>query len=282
MSAPYIDDAFINQYNRDLHHEYQLQSSLLRSAVRTDGMVNGTLIRFQKIGALRMGSKGRNGEIPITNPAHNHADATMLDRYVRTTIDVLDTRKMNVDARAGYLQSMALSGAYETDQIIINAMSSGATNYTGTYAINLTRATCLYASEFLDGRKVPRDGMRFCAVTPHQFSALMTIDEFKRSDYVGPDDLPYKRVGDQIRTWNGIHWMVHPDLPGAGTATAKCYAWHRSAVGHGIASEFSTMWVPSAAVHGWDCSASLSMGATVIDVNGILEIRVDDTYALTA
>ncbi len=83
-----------------------------------------------------------------------------------------------------------------------------------------------------------------------------------------------------IRTWLDMHWMVHTGLSGRGTSTAECYAWHQDAVGHGIKDEIQTQWDWNQPTFAWDGATALGMGACVIDVNGLVQIRVDDTAAL--
>jgi len=80
MGVPYPDAAFVTKFNRDLHLVYQQRMSKLRIAVRMDGEVMANSVRFQKLGAINMVSKSRNGDIPVTNPAHNYVDATMKDK----------------------------------------------------------------------------------------------------------------------------------------------------------------------------------------------------------
>ena len=52
------------------------------------------------------------------------------------------------------------------------------------------------------------------------------------------------------------------------------------AVGHGINSELATSWDWENTRRAWSMSGSMSMGATVIDATGIVEVRLDDTTAL--
>lgn len=283
MAAPYIDANFEIKFARDVHLEFMQRGSKLRNFVRTDGEVRGETIRFPKFGTLSMVSKARNGEIPVTNPAHNYATATMIDKYLRVQIDKLDLSKMSLDVRSGYITQMVSAAAEATDDQILDAIDAGATVTIGDYGSSDTdyidENMALEIGEALDLRKVPRDGKRFCIVTPRQWAALKKIDSFASSDYVGAD-LPFKKVGFEMVTWNDMNWCMHYLLPGVGTATARCFAFHQSCVGHGISSEFEMMWAPSVAIHGWEGSGGMSMGATVIDANGVVEVRVDDTGAL--
>lgn len=286
MAAPYIDIAFTEKYNRDLHLEFTQKGSKFRNMCRTDGQVDGKTVYFQKLGTLVMGDKARNGEVPITNPAHNRVSATMIDKYVGVLIDALDLSKVSTEVKAGYITQMTQAAADYTDDLLIDAMDAGANSTAiGDYGSSDTdyidENMSLEIGEWFDRRNVPRDGKRFCAVTPRQWAALMKIESYANSQFVG-NDMPFKKTGFEMRNWNDINWFISNRLNGVGTATARCLAWHHSAVGHGINSDVKTTWNWENLKQGWSGVASLSMGACVIDSNGVLEIRVDDTGALPA
>lgn len=284
MAAPYIDAHFKTKFNDDLHLEYTQNGSLFRGCVRTDGEVNGNIVYFDKLGTLVMGDKPRNGEIPITNPAHNRVSATMIDKYLAVLIDKLDLSKLSVPVRQGYISQMAQAAADYTDDLLIDAMDAGATESIGDYGSldtdYIDENMALELNEWFDLNNVPDDGNRFCAVTPRQWAALHKIASFKSSDYIGANNLPFTVRQGTMRSWNRINWFQSNRLNGVGTATAKCLAWHRRAVGHGINSDYSIQWAWENLKQGWSGAASLSMGACVIDANGVVEIHVDDTGAL--
>jgi len=283
MAAPYIDASFREKFNDDLHLEYTQNGSLFRGTVRTDGDVNGSQVHFEKLGTLIMQDKARNGEIPVTNPSHNRVTATMIDKYLRTMIDKLDLTKLSIDAKTGYITQMSQAANDHIDDLIIDTMDAGATGSIGDYGSSDTdyidENMALEIGEYFDLRDVPRDGQRFCAVTPRQWAALMKITSFSSSDYVGAD-LPFKKIGNNMRTWNDIHWFMSNRLNGKGTATAKCLAYHRRAVGLGTNKDYETIWDFNVGYMAWDGAACLSIGAAVIDTDGLVEIRVDDTGAL--
>ena len=278
MAAPTVDQAFITKFEKDVHLTYRFMAPKIRGLVRTDADVNGSTARFYKLGSVVASTKARNGDVPLSNPDHSYATATMTDRYAALPIDKLDLTKMNEDLRSSYVKAMVAAFAEPTDNDILTAMSGSTT--TVTVATNLTRGDALSISEKLDTNSVPRDGKRFCAVTPHAWSFLMSIDQFVRADYVGPDDLPFKKQGMQVRTWNDMHWFVHPKLSGVGTSTATCYAWHYDAVGHGINADLNTTWSWENLKQAFICVGAMSMGACLIDTLGVVKFAVNDTTSL--
>jgi hypothetical protein len=279
MAGPTIDQAFITQFNKDLFLTYRQAGSKLRGLVRTDGQVVGSSVNFYKLGTLAATTKARNGDIPAQNPDHSKVTATMADYYIGLYVDQLDLTKLEVDLRGGYVTAGASAFGIKTDQIIIDAMSTGATVNFGAYTGNLTRNNALTAVQYLNERFVPDDGKRFAIISAAAWSHLMSIDQFVRSDYVGPD-LPFKQMGIEARTWLGVHWMTSQYLPGVGTSTAKYYMFHQSAIGHGINADVSSQWQWKNEKWAWHMAGAMSMGSTVIDPNGIVEMRFNDTATL--
>jgi hypothetical protein len=45
---------------------------------------------------------------------------------------------------------------------------------------------------------------------------------------------PFSGPVRRMRRWFGVNWIVHPNLTGVGTATEKCYLYHRDALGHAM------------------------------------------------
>ncbi len=63
-----IDQAFIKQFEREVHEAYQRQGSKLRNTVRTISNVNGSSAVFQKVGKGTASTKSTHGMVPV--PMH--------------------------------------------------------------------------------------------------------------------------------------------------------------------------------------------------------------------
>lgn len=282
MAVPTIDQAFIEKFNADVHILYQQQGSKLRGTIRTDADVKASKVRFQKLGGIVAGTKARQGEIAPSNPASTFVEATMSDYYTLDYVDQLDLTKLNIDIRGNYVKVHQMAFGRQTDDLILQAMASGATLTFGTYVSgnNLDRNTALGWIEQLDVNEVPDDMERYAAITPHAFNFLMTQKEFANSLYSGPE-MPYVKKSE-IRTWLGVHWIKSNRLPGARTSQCKMYLWHQRAVGHGISDEISITWDWENERKSWSAAGSMSMGAVVIDPSGLIEAHLDDTAAFPA
>mgnify|MGYP006189550611 CR=1 FL=1 len=274
-----IDQAFIKQFQSEVHEAYQRQGSKLRSTVRTINNVNGSTAVFQKVGSGTAATKSTHGIVPVMNLAHSNIEVALQDFYAGDWIDRLDELKVNIDER----QVIANAGAYalgrKTDELIITALSAaGASREIASGNIGLTLSKVLDAFEMLGESDVPDDGERYAVVGWKQWSDLLQIDEFASSDYVGPGELPFANI-TQAKRWLGTLWMPHSGLPVDGSDIRSCFWYHKTAIGHASGSDVQTdvTWHGDRAAH--FVNNMMSQGAGLIDEAGIVEILCDETPA---
>ncbi len=121
-----IDQAFITQFESDVHLAYQRMGSKLRNTVRQASGVTGSTVKFQKIGKGAANTKSRNGDVTGMEVAHTNVTATLTDHYAPEYIDKLDELKTNIDERQAVAQSAAYALGRKTDELIIAALDAGA------------------------------------------------------------------------------------------------------------------------------------------------------------
>ncbi|WP_027285769.1 phage capsid protein [Rubritepida flocculans] len=270
-----IDQAFIKQFQAEVHEAYQRQGSKLRPCVRSKTNVKGASTVFQRVGRGVAASKARNGVVPVMNLAYSTVECFLQDHYAGDWIDKFDDLKTNINE----MQVLANAGAYalgrKTDELIIAALDTATNEAVGTQAgqtdnDGMTRAKALLAFEMLGQLDVPDDGQRFAVVGWKQWSELLTIQEFANASYVGDDELPWK--GTQAKRWLGATWMPHSGLTLNGTLR-HCYFFHRTAVGHAAASEIITdvTWHGDRAAH--FVNSMMSQGAVLVDDQGVVRMR---------
>lgn len=270
-----IDTAFVKQYQAEVHEAYQRQGSKLRPAVRSKTGIKGASTIFQKVGRGIATTKSRNGQVPVMNVEYSATECFLTDHYAGDWIDRFDELKTNADELAVLANAGAYALGRKTDELIIAAMDLGTREAVGTLAgqtdnDGLTRAKVLLAFEMLGQADVPDDGGRFAVVGWKQWSELLTLQEFSNAQYVGDDELPWK--GTQAKRWLGATWIPHSGLTKTG-ALRSCYFFHRTAVGHGAASEVVTdvTWHGDRAAH--FVNSMMSQGAVLIDDAGIVRMK---------
>ena len=274
--ATSIDQAFIKQFEREVHESYQRQGSKLRNTVRTISEVNGSTAVFQKVGKGTASTKSTHGMVPVMNLSHSAIECTLQDYYAGDWVDRLQELKINIDER----QVIANAGAYalgrKTDELIITALAgvSGGQEI-GDGNTGMTLPKVMSAFEKLGAADVPDDGERYAIVGWKQWSELLQIDEFSSADYVGTDDLPFN--GTQAKRWLGALWIPHSGLPKDSNDIRSCFWYHRTALGHAAGSDVQTdiTWHGDRAAH--FVNNMMSQGAARIDDTGIVEILCDET-----
>lgn len=270
-----ISNAFIKQYEQEVHVAYQQKGSKLRNTVRNKTNIIGKSTTFQIVGKGTAGTKERHGLVPTMSLDHTPVECTLTDHYAGDWVDSLDEIKTNINER----QVVADAGAYalgrKTDDLIITALQA-TTNIVGDYSSCLTKGLIMSAFELLNANDVPDDGNRFGIVGVRQWSELLNLEEFSDADYVG-DAHPWLK-GTENRKWLGINWIMHTGLP-LTDDDAQCFLYHKSAVGHASGAEIKSdiTWHGDRAAH--FIANSMSQGAVVIDDSAIVSLHVDNDVA---
>ncbi len=289
-----VSDAFIKDYQADVHDVFQRRGAQLRVAVRFKTGIVGTTTTFQVSGKGIATTKARHGVITPMNQSHDPQEATLVDFYAGDFVDKLDESKMNSDERGVIARGGAWALGRKVDEQIFTALAttgSSVITITVTSAVNV-RATILQWVEALNIADVPNDGRRYGAVTPRLWSQMTSIKEFSDADFVGSDGLPFT-IGvpafQKFKDWLGILWLPHTDVPGRGTTTADPFIWHADAVGYAAgahagnnavndAIQADIWWNGERAAH--FVNHMMSGGAVAIDDTGIIQALVNDQTAI--
>jgi len=261
-----IDQAFIKQFETEVHMAYQRMGSKLRNTIRSTN-VSGSTARFQKIGTGSATTKSRNGNVTPMELAHTNVEVSMSDFYAAEYIDKLDELKTNINERQAVAQSAAAALGRKTDELIIAAMDAGA-NSTQIHDTGsaLAKVDLLSLFETMGTADVPEDGQRYLAMSPAGYADLFAINEFASSDFVGPQNLPFAG-GMTMKEFLGFKIFSTSAVAGG-----KNFAYHTSAVGIGVNSDVQTEvnYVAEKVSH--LATSMMSMGSVAIDDNGIYEV----------
>jgi hypothetical protein len=263
-----IEQAFIKQFEREVHAAYQRQGSKLRPTVRTKTNVRGSTTVFQKVGKGIAGTKSRHGLVPVMDLDFENVEVALVDYYAGEWVDRLDELKTNIDERQVLANAGAFALGRKTDELIIKALEQSPYSV-GSPSEGMTKQKVLAAFELLGAHDVPDDGQRFAVVGWKQWSELLALPEFASAQFVGDDQLPWR--GSQAKTWLGTLWIAHSGLPIQG-GVRTCFWYHRSAVGHAVGQEVTTdiTWHGDRAAHfvaNW-----MSQGAALIDATGVVKM----------
>ena len=133
------------------------------------------------------------------------------------------------------------------------------------------KADLLTLFETFGSANIPEDGGRYLAMHPKGFADLFLINEFASSDFVGEQNLPFAG-GMTMKQFLGFNIFSTSAI-----TAGKNMAYHTTAVGLGVNSDVSTEinYIPEKASH--LATSMMSMGAVVIDDNGIYEVLDNNT-----
>ena len=290
-----IDQAFITSYSTKVHHVFQRLGAYLKDAVFMKTDVIGSTASFHKIGKGVATTKARHGTITPMNQAHTAPSCTLADFYAGDWVDKLDEAKHNINDRDAIATGGARALGRKVDDQILTVLD---TTSQATIALTVTSKAAILATtlEFAEAawdNDVPNEGEVYAVVTPRYWSQLMLLDQFMRAEYVRADGQVYVQ-GPQIgggrwKDWMGIKWKMQTGLTGAGTATAKVYIWHKTAVGYAVAKSAGNIagnasvgaditWHGDRASH--FVNHMMSGCAVMIDDTGVIEGNLDDTVAI--
>lgn len=171
-----IDQAFIKQYEREVHQAYQRQGSKLRNTVRTISDVNGSSALFQRVGTGTASTKATNAMVPVMNLDHTNIEVILQDYYAGDWIDRLDELKINIDERQVIATAGANALGRKTDELIIDSLATASANVIADGNVGMTKGKILSAFETFGENDVQDDGQRFCIVGWHQWTELLGIE----------------------------------------------------------------------------------------------------------
>ena len=267
------DHAYQTQYRQEFIQGFEQRQSLARQTVTTEVEIKGNTATFlvADSGSAEAVTRGLNGLIPgrADNLTQNSATLTEWhDKPIRTGFNLFasqgDGRRIMQET------SMAVMNR-KVDSDIITTLNTG-TQDTGA-AATASLSLALYAKTILGNNAVPFDGNVSALITPAFEAYLMQVKEFANADYV--NNKPFEGNLTMFR-WAGVNWIVHPNLPGKGTAAEKCFMFHKSAVGHAINTGGITTNADYNKEHDYSfCLVSAYMGSTLLQNSGVVVINHD-------
>lgn len=270
------DTAFQTQYRDEFIHGFEDRMSVLRTTVITEAQIKGNQAVFQVAdsGSATAVTRGPNGMIPARADNLSQLTCTLAEWH-----DLVRKTAFNIFASQGDQRRIM----QETTMAVINrkvdsdiiAQLDTATNDTGA-ALKASLDLVTKANVILGNNFVPteeEDNM-FAVVTPAFMGYLEQVKEFASSQYVEIQVMngPKRR----FRRWNGVNWIKHARLTGTGTASEKCYMYHRNALGSAVdkAGLQSPVGYDEEQDYSW-ARASGNFGSKLLQNNGIVQMIHD-------
>jgi hypothetical protein len=225
------ESAFQIQYRQEFIAGFEQTQSLVRDTVTTEVQVKGNQATFlvADSGGATAVTRGLNGLIPARPDNLEQKVATLVEWH-----DLARKTGFNIFASQGnqrQIMQHTTMGVInrKLDQDIITELNT-ATQDTGA-AKTADLALAMYGLTILGNNEVPMDSNISALITPAFHAYLMQTKEFASADYV--NNKPFTSTLMMFR-WANVNWIVHPNLPGKGTAAEKCFMYHKSAIGNAV------------------------------------------------
>jgi len=219
------------QYRQELVIGFEEGMSWLRQTTVTEAVIKGNQATFLvgDSGGASAVTRGINGLIPARADNLTQQTATLVEWH-----DLVRKTRFNIfqsqgDQRQLMQQTTRKVLNRRIDADIIAQLDTATTNLGAASSFSLGIAA--KAVTTLGEAEVPveEEDKMFAVASPAVRGYIMQIPEATKIDYVEMKYLngPARR---QMR-WAGFNWLFHPNLTGVGTASEKCYFFHRDAMG---------------------------------------------------
>lgn len=224
-SAPQI------QYRQELIATFEEGMSWLRQTTVTEAVVKGNQATFLVAGSggATATTRGVNGLIPARADSLTQNTATLTEWH-----DLVRKTRFNIFQSQGDQRRLMQETTKKVlnrriDQDIVNVLDTATSNLGAATTMSLS--VVAKALTTLGENEVPveEEDKMWAVATPAVRGYLMQIPEFASADYVEMKVL--NGAAKRVLRWAGFNWIFHPNLSGVGTASEKCYFFHRDAVG---------------------------------------------------
>lgn len=281
LEAPNV---FRDRFTDELHFDFERDGSTLELTVNNKGTVQGDLVYFDIVDpGDEMVEKGRDGLIPNSDLGLSQVSTQWTQRHKKYRIDNFDKWRANPNMVSAMQKRGVGASKRRIDQLIIDQLDT-ATNNMGAATILSTLAETQEWIETLALNDVPiEEGNHdvFALVTLRAWGQLQRIPEFKSADYtdIKVMDRAYSR---RMKHWLGVNWMTHNGLTGKGTASAKCYLYHRSALGFMLNGPPTPIFFDNSEHAYGGVRFEVTGASKLLLQRGVIQFLHNDTTALTA
>lgn len=267
------ESAFQTQYRQEFIAGFEQKQSLVRQTVTTETEIKGNSAIFlvADSNSATAVTRGLNGLIPARADNLTQNTCTLAEWHDKVRKTGFNIFASQGDQRA--IMQMTTMGVVnrKIDSDIITELNTGTQDTGAAQTASLSLA--MYGLTILGNNSVPLDGNISALITPAFYAYLMQTKEFASVDYV--NNKPFEGMLTMFR-WANVNWIVHPNLPGKGTAAEKCFMYHRDAIGHAV----NTGGISTAVGYEEEddysfCRASVYMGSKLLQNSGVVVLNHD-------
>lgn len=221
-------------------------------------------------------TRGLNGLIPASNNYMAQTTATLEEWH-----HLVQQTRFNIFQSQGPQTALMQRKASivlnkKIDDLILTQLLAGTLTWNGGSATTGNIANVSKAIGILGNNEVrtqEEDNM-FAVVSPSFMAYLRQTPEFASADYVNVKT--WTGGVKKMLRWAGVNWIVHPNVSGVGTATERCFMWHRDAMGLAFDTTDVGVEIGYNGEHDYSWArASAFVGAKLLQNTGIVEMTHD-------
>lgn len=279
-----ISNAFVEQFKANVYHLSQQRGSRLAGKTRVESLV-GNVHNFERMGATAAQQKSsRHSDTPILDAPHSRRRVSPTDWEWGDLVDREDKLRLLISPESEYAISGANSLGRAKDDLIIDAFFGNATTGAGVAvpfpntqevpigSSNLDLEKVLAGIQILNENEVD-DFDRFFAIGSKQLSAILADPDFTSHDFNAIRVL----MAGKMHEYLGLTWLRSERLD-LSTADRSCPMWQKQAMGLAVNADMFTRIAErpdKSFAHQVFCS--MTMGATRIEEEGVVEVHCDET-----
>lgn len=264
------------KYRREFIGAFNTGVTLLADRFTPESMDMGRSAVFDvtAVGG-RMATRSIDGRIPRTNVSDTQVTCSLTEYVKKFEVTDFEAFTSQSDERAKMNHRIMESVNQEMDYTILNELANASTTATGSgAAITLPLATQVIAQLGVNQVPVNPNDVTWIA-SPHMEAKLLQLTAYTSSDYVSTRPIESTNGFENMRKMRkflNVGFIVHPNLPGAGTSSCTTYLVHRRALGLATPinqTKYSAGYDDQDHYH--YASATLKMGAKILQNAGILK-----------
>jgi hypothetical protein len=268
-------------YRDEFVASFEQRQSYLRDTVTTESMTKGSAAIFLVTGqAEAMKERGVDGLIPASNETDAQVTVNLKEMHHRATATNYDIFQGQSDRR----RIMQMRGMVAANKEIDDNIIAGLVGATTTFGTTINNTNTLTIGRLVDmlselyEQQVDADGQITCVWTPKMHARLMMIAQVSSVDFVDKKPLI---EGPQPFKFLGATHIMHPRLPGVGTATATNFIYHKAAFGHAVDSAGIKTDIGYNGEHDYSYARhTIYHGSKVLQNAGILKVTHKDDDVL--
>lgn len=273
------------KYRREFIRSFDQSVSLLSDRCTEESMSLGRSAVFDVADLSGdLGQRSIDGRLPRLTSNDSQVTCTLEEYGGKFEITSFEKFTSQSDERAKMNAKIMARANRRLDKILIAELDNASTQFNSGTAVTLNVDTLTDIVAELAENEVPinpNDVTILC--TPKAAKQIKASAEYSSADYVNSkpyaegDALTYANQR-KLRVFADIALITSPLLAGMGTATAKCFIFHREAIGCAKPTEqimYSAGWDDQDHYH--YCSGTVKAASKILQNGGIFEIIHDDT-----